>query len=330
MAYTLQLSDVRSNLGIQSISGVCHDSAQFAEQVNTVTRRLMQRGEWHKTSVLMRLCFQGCRIVWPRQVGTILGAKFCCGGFMQIKNSWWAVAGYGSDGWCGDAVMRDDNERPCQNEVTGNTGKIIRLHIVNNKDIGKTLKIFGTRYGNQPLQQQLPDGNWEMGLTITAAQTDASTTVLVTRIDEVVKQNSQGRFFLYEVEPDTTMLLLSTYEPGETNPSYRTSVIQNVNRIPGNADAYGRCIRQIEALVKLEFVPAKTDNDFVMLDNVDALELGIAGLRAERKNDDVLANIKYARAIQELNMELRNRNPSPQTVIRTNDLSQSYSLCNPI
>lgn len=329
MPYTAQLGDLRASLGIQSISGVCHDSAQFAEQVNTVTRRLMARGDWHKTTTLLRVCFQGCKIVWPRQVGTVQGAKFCCGGNMQIRNSWWAVVGHGG-GWCSDVVMRDDNDSPVQTQVTGNTGKILRLHISNARDIGKTLKIFGTKYGNQAIQQKLADGNWEMGLTMTAAQTDVDTTMLVTRIDEVVKEVSQGPMWLYEVEPDGSMLMLSAYQAGEANPSYRTSVIQNASRIPGYKDAHDRCVRQLDVLAKLEFVPARSDNDFVMLDNPDALELGIAGLRAERANDDVLANIKYARAIQELNMELRSRNPSAQTVITTNDMSQRGVLCNPI
>ena len=197
MAYTKQLLDLRSNSGIRDVSGVCHDSAKFADQVNAVTERLCNRGNWWQTEVLLRLCFQGCHIVWPRIVGTVLGVKFCHGSSVQIKNNWWAVVGSSGCGWCGDAVMRDDGTRPCYNEVSGNTGKYIRYHIANNKDIGKTIKLFGFKYGNQPLQEQDLNGNWQMGLTLTTTQTGAQTTELVTRITNIVRQPTQGRTWLY-------------------------------------------------------------------------------------------------------------------------------------
>ena len=133
------------------------------------------------------------------------------------------------------------------------------------------------------------------------------------------------------MDPATGLLYdLAMYEPSETNPAYRCSVITNLGRLPGAVDAYGRCVRQAEALVKLEFIPARTDDDFVMLDNVEALELGIAGLRAERANNDALAEVKYAKAIRSLNLQIRDKNPGAQTAIRTDDMSQRGVLCNPI
>lgn len=337
MAYQAQLIDFRNDLGIQRISGCCNSSQFFADQVNTVTRRLMRRGSWWKTEALMKICFTGCRIVWPRQVGTVEGMRGCRGGHVDLKNSWWRVAGYMPGGCCGgdtfqgSSVMYDDGTSPCQQEIADNTGKYIRLHIVKATDVGKTAKLFGFQHGNQPLQELDANGVWQMGITLTAALTDIQTTVLVTKLTDIVFDRTEGRKWLYQVHPTSGALMnVGMYEPGETNPSYRVSKIQNVAAMGGYKDEYDRCIRQVEALVKLEFVPAVNDNDFVMLDNRDALELGIEGLRAERAGDDVTAQTKFTLALKELNMEIRDKNPAQQTVIRTNCLSLDGVFSNPI
>lgn len=337
MAYELQLGDLRNDSGIRDVSGVCHDSQKFRDQINTVTERLMEMGGWWGTEVLMKICFTGCRIVWPKQVGTVLGVRGCRGGSVPIKNNHWAIWGYMPGGCCGmdtfrgNAVMYDDGTSPVQQEIVGNDGRYIRLHIVKATDVGKTVKIFGFQYGNQPLQELDSDGNWQMGITLTAALADVQTSVLVTKITDLVFDRTQGRKWLYQVHPTSGDLMnVGMYEPEETSAAYRVSRVQNVASLGGYKDDNDRCIRQAEALVKLEFVPAMDDNDFVMLDNLAAIELGIAALRAERSNDDVLAETKWVKAIRELNRQIRNKNPSLQTVIRTNDLSSCGVFYSPI
>lgn len=285
----------------------------------------------------MKICFTGCRIVWPKQVGTVLGLRPCRGGSVAIYNNHWAVVGYMPGGCCGgdtfrgSAIMHDDGTSPVQQQVVGNDGRYIRLHIVKATDVGKTAKLFGFQYGNQPLQELDSNGVWQMGITLTAALTDVQTTVLVTKLTDIVFDETQGRKWLYQVHPTSGALMeVGMYEPEEVSPAYRVSRIQNIAAMGGHKDEHDRCIRQAEALVKLEFVPAKNDNDFVMLDNMAAIELGIAALRAERSNDDVLSETKWAKAIRELNMQIRNKNPALQTVIRTNDLSGCGVFCSPI
>lgn len=320
--YTLTLGDARADIGIRNVSGVCHDSEQFAAQVNSVTRRLMRRGGWWKTEVLLRICIIGCRLVWPRMVGTVLGLRFCRAGIVPLKNNWWAVSGYCSNGWDGAVVVRDDDTAPCYNEITGNEGKYLRWNVVKRNDVGKTMRVYGFQYGGQPLQEKNAAGEWIPGITLTAAAPYVTSTTLVTKIDAIVFPTPlEGMSYLYQVDATTGDLLdLGAYQPGENRPCYRVSHIDGINSIPHRTDEYDRHIRQGEALVKLEFIPAVRDEDFIMLDNVDALRLGIQALRLEEANDDVQATIKWTLAIKELNMELRDRNPSAQTVIRTNDI----------
>src|SRR5689334_17718598 len=165
-AYELTLGEARTDSQIRAISGVCNDSTLFADQVNTVTRRLLRRGNWFNQEQIMRLCIYGCRLALPKQVGTLLGIRFCKSGgdWIQIKNSWWSVAGFRSCNAWGqnslDALLYDEGTAPCYNEITGNTGKYLRWSIVKQRDVGKTMRVYGFQYGNQPLQEQNSAGEW--------------------------------------------------------------------------------------------------------------------------------------------------------------------------
>src|SRR5690606_21093600 len=103
---------------------------------------------------------------------------------------------------------------------------------------------------------------------------------------------------------------LAFYEPGETHPRYRRSFIENFNCIPtqcGETD--GVTYRSLEALVKLQFVEVVSDYDFLPIDNFDAIKFMIQAIRLEEENKDELAEVKIAKAIRELNFELRNKLP---------------------
>lgn len=339
-AYRSQLQDARNDIGIKNVAGKCANSAEFSDLINRVTRRLLKRGAWWGSEVVVKLCVYGCDIVWPRYVGTVMGIRTCCGGQMEIKNNWYSILGphHGhSIGWHSDLHMTDNGTAPCYSEISGNTGKFIRYHIVKNEDVGKTITFFGKQYGAQPLQE-LVNGVWQMGQTLIAvppvappAVSYTQTTTLVTKIEEVTRQATQGMTYLYEVDPTTGLLRdLAVYEPNETNPQYRRSTIHGINALPSYTDSYGRKVRTIEALVKLEFVPVVNDRDFLLVDDFDALAMGIKALRLEEADDAQNAEIYFTKAIRELNFESRNRNPGSQFVVKSNVMGSSRTICNPI
>ncbi len=334
MAYTLTVQQVKES-SIQNIAGQCVNSSSFIQTLNEITKQLMRRGGWYGTEVLMRLCTTSCVIAWPRVVGTILGLRFCRGGALTLRNNWFPVYGWRScagwrAGWRGDVVGMDNGTVPCQNQISGNSGKYLRLHIVHIQDVGKTVKVFGFRFGNQPLEELDSNGNWVPGITITATQTDVTTSILVTQITSIIKEESQGRMWLYSVDPSSGDLeLLSMYEASEKNPAYRSTRIQNWGGIPFHTDSNGQRVRSVEALVKLEFIEATAEDDFVLVDNISALKAAFQAFRLEEANDDAGAEIKWAKAIRELNFEIRDRTPSLQTTIMVNSISSDYPICNP-
>lgn len=331
MSYTLTLGEARSDSGIRNVSSCCADSQLFADQVNAVTRRLSRRGGWFGLEQNLRICFQGCRVVWPRQVGSVLGFRPCRGGDIQLKNNFWSIYGYSSCG-CGPPIMFDQDTAPTFREITGNEGKYLRWNVVKRNDVGKTMRVYGFQYGNQPLQEKNAAGDWIPGITITAAAPYAITTTLVTKITDIkIESGMQGMNYLYQVDPTSgDLLMLGEYQPRETSPSYRVSKINNVGSICATTDEHDRKMRYADALVKVAFVPAFVDEDFLMLSNIDALKLGIQALRAEEAGDKVAAAIHWIEAVDELNMELRDKFPNMGTVIRINSIGSHCATYNPI
>lgn len=335
MPYRFTTADARASGPLRGAAAVCADSQSFLDLLNEAQRRLLKRGRWFDTEWLAKFCIHERCITWPRWVGTVLGVRACNGNQPIMQNRWFNIVGPRSAtcGWpwsCGHSFMEDVGTAPCYNEVTGDAGKLIRYYVTKNFDVGKTIRLYGTAFGNQPLQERDADGNWTDGLTITAAKPFATTTVLVTKITSVVRQATQGPARLYEYDADADKLRdLALYDPSETNPRYRRSKLLNIHEIPGCRDANNICQRQIEAMVKLAFVPAVSENDFLMIDDFDALKLAIQAIRLEEANDDGLSEAKWMKAIREMNMEIRDKEPGEQTSFNVDVVGGSL-ITNPI
>ena len=331
-AYRFQLSDARADIGVRNVAGKCVNTDEFSDLVNRVTRRLMKRGSWWGLEQVVKLCVYGCDIVWPKYVSTVLGIRTCAGQ-MDIRNGWYAILGPTCryDQWSSNLTMFDNGTAPCFNEISGNTGKLLRYHTVKQQDIGKTITFYGKQYGGQPLQELDANGDWQMGLTLTAAAPIAQTTVLATKITQVVRQATQGMCYLYEYDPATALLrTLAVYEPNETNPQYRRSTVRNLGNIPMHVDTNNVKSWTLEALCKLEYFPAVNDRDFLLIDDFDALAQGMQALRLEEAQDLEGAERYWMKAISELNFESRNRNPGNQFTTKVNVMGSSRIITNPI
>lgn len=328
-AYRFQLTDARANIRIRNVIGTCGSSAEFASIINTVTETLWNRGAWWGSEVVVKLCVFGCNIVWPRYVGSIQGLRTCAGQ-NDVKNGWYAILGpRGCQGWSSNVTAFDNGTSPTFNDIADNTGHLLRYHVVKANDYGKTITFFGKQYGAQPLQEVDANGVWQMGLTLAAANPIAQTTVLVTYIDQITREATQGMAYLYEYNTTTLELrMLGIYEPNNTNPQFRRSKIEHLNLLPYSTDANGRKSWTVEALVKLEFIPVENDRDFLLIDNWAALAYGIQALKLDEANDPQNAEIFWAKSLREMNYESRNRNPANQFVTRVNVTGSNRTISN--
>jgi hypothetical protein len=324
MPYTLQLSDAKAS-PIRNVAGVSVDDQAFIDLINEAQRRLMRRGSFFELDQVMHFSLTGCDIVWPNFVGTVLGVKFCHGRPALLSNQNYSFVGpyHGHAPFASDVEIVDNGTACCSREVSGTLGKIISYHIVKPSDVGKTITLYGRQYGGQPLQELDTNGVLQMGLTLTAALADVKATALVTKIDSIVRQATDGMTYLYEADDaaGTHLRDISTYAPNETNPRYRRSCILGNPHHGWTDPVTGVKRHEIEALVKLAFIPVVNDRDFLMVDNLDALKFMVNAIRLEEANDEQGAEVKIACAIRELNMEMRDRQPQDQTPVRIQVLS---------
>lgn len=322
MAFRYQLRDARNSLQIKSVAGLCTDGDEFVALLNEVLERLMDRGGFWETEFLIRICaYNGC-LTWPRIVGTVLGIRNPCVGEFDIRNNWYGIIGphhCGCDNFICDYTMRDNGTSPLRNAITGTSGKQIRYYATKNEDLNKSITLYGIDSNGQPLQEKV-NGFWQRGLTIKALNPFGSTgAVLVREISSVTRDASQANMLLFEYDSvSQTQRELAVYEPSETNPRYRRSVIHNFQCVPGCSESDGVSIRKFDALVKLENVPVVHDLDFLPLDSFPAIKFGFEAIRLEEANQDGAAEVKWAKAIQALNFQDRNKQPENQFTVRVN------------
>lgn len=334
MAYRYQVLDARNSLQIKSVAGICTDGDDFISALNEITERLLDRGNWFDTEQVMHLCaYNGC-LTWPRQVGTVLGIRLHCGGEIDIRNNWWSISG--PRGHCGDFLFdhtaRDNGMGPCFNEITGTAGKEIRVFATKDTDYGKTVTLYGFDSNNQPLQQKI-NGVWQRGITIQINRPyGTSFPILVNKITSATKDLTQANVLVFEYDSvSQTMRDLALWEPSETNPRYRRQIINNFNWMAGcpTTDPNPNLkIHKFDAMVKLAYIPASSDLDFLLIDDFTALKFMFQALRLEEANQDAAAQQKIDKAIQQLNFRDRNLTPYEQTVVKVNPLG--ISVWNPI
>jgi hypothetical protein len=341
MPYRITVSDVQRDVGIQKISGVRPDSPEFFAYLNEVEKSLMIRGGWFDLEQRVNFCLSGRRIVWPEFVGTVLAIRFCHGNVAVSRNGWYSFApnqsiqrgnrgfgngagfgmGFGNgfgreDGYGPDVIVEDDNSRPCYSDLSCGSGSLIRYTIEKSNDVGKTITIFGKKFGGQPLQEQV-GGAWVNGVTLTAKNPYAQGFDLVTDIQSIVREPTEGPGYLWEFSPETGLLRdIAVFRPGETHPRYRCSRILNVPHRTN--DANGCCWTRIEAKIKLQFVELTAERDFIPVDNLRAVKLGFQAVKLEEKNQDQEAAAKWQLAIHELNLESFDKSPDDQIVFQNN------------
>lgn len=334
-----QLADARNNLGIREVSGVCNDGDKFRDQINEVTEQLMIRGGWVGLEVLMRFCLTSCDVVFPRIVGTVIGARSCCGD-MPIRNPWYEIAGSCSCPFYGTSMLRDNGFVPTYNKISGTTGKRVAYHVIHNDDIGRAITIYGTKAGGLPLQTKQADGTWVDGVTITAfsaggAVLPAMTVDLVTNITSITREATSGMTFLYEYGPDkngvNALRDLAQFQPNELRPQYRSMRISTWPGFTKRTDADGRVFSQLEIMAKLEFIPLVNEWDFLLIDSYSALRYGIQAYKKDVSGDAEGAESFWLKAIRDLNFTDRNKSPSNQLSVRVSfDTRHGCVLTNPV
>jgi len=293
-----------------NILGNCPDSPQALQLLNDATRKLMRRGDFSETVVPIRVCvYFGCT-VFPRYVGSVRKMNICnCP--VDMSNFWYSF----QSRQCGcrsSCAAIDFGTSPVFSDIAGE-GRLVRAYARCQKDLGKTITIFGVDNFGQTLHTRDSEGNWSEGITLTLAKPFASTSVYVRQITRLLKDKTQcpTDVYAYDVANDV-LEAIGHYDGSETNPDYYRMQL-NSHCSPAGCNG----LKSITALVKLRFIPVENDSDLVLINNVDALKLMIQTMKYSDEGDLYKANAYEIDAIRELNAQLRDDFPLDHVPIQT-------------
>jgi hypothetical protein len=104
-------------------------------------------------------------------------------------------------------------------------------------------------------------------------------------ITSVSKDVTQGNVQLYELTDSTpTLVDIATYEPDETLPSYRRSLIPSLGGASGCADGTDTKV-SVTVIAKLRFINAVNDTDVLMVSDLYAIKNMAIAIKLEENRD---------------------------------------------
>lgn len=299
--YRVNLAQAKASR-IWKATGICPDDANFLDLLNEAQQRLLSRGRWWGTIYKATGTAIKGAIVWPREAGAIEGL-IVVNSSIWVKNQWWnfiePIYGGCSDccaGNCGDHLeLRDDGYSPFSIEFSGEP--FIRLYPASTTDNGKKVLLQGYDKNKVWVRNQT-GGVWYDGEYVTLATPFG---VSITEWDDIpsVQKPVTNERVIVKSWNGTTEVLLATWQHNETVPRYRKSLIPALEDHASEA---------LSAIIKMQFVPAAVDEDWLVIGNLPALKDMMMSIKKQEQELIKESIILEKRAIAELNHELRTNN----------------------
>lgn len=276
-------------------SGVPADSSIVVDYINEGTEELINAGDW--PGVVDRYLFKmtAGEVVVPSQFDRLMGFSVGTAVF-QTRSPWVEFVDYGPgpnaefNGWYGcegsAGILLDRGEAPVFTPIPDD-GTSYTLYTVGEVDervdgVRPEINVQGIG-DNSGMQSRIVrtevDGEWIDGEQLevngdTNPFTFAGTSVF-TNVTQVVKPVTKGYVELYATN-GANDVLLSTYAPKETIPTYRKYYI------PYHHNAGTRTVL---VRARKRFVPVVNDTDQLIISNLPALKAMVQALSLRDNND---------------------------------------------
>jgi hypothetical protein len=293
---------------------LCSTDARTTEYINEAQRRLVESGKWKGTYGKFNICVTDGCICWPRQIETIesVAVKQNPG---IVRNGWFEFveSGYGlldNKDNIGYQLL-DRGEAPTHKDLSG-AGKKIRVYGTTEADVGKTITIKGYD-SNDNWVRTIKSGAgatavYQDGRVVTlvspAAGTPYATTPdLFKSITSVTKDVTQGDVILYELTDESagTIVEVAEYQPDETIPAYRRSLIPKLGGASSGCDSVA-----VTVIAKLRFINAVNDTDILMVSDTYAIKNMAIAIKLEENRDFGAASEYRNLAFDSLQNQLAN------------------------
>jgi hypothetical protein len=309
----LRFSDALEELALAA--GVCATvngggtNPAVLQLTNEAGRRLARRGHALGTVQRYRINVTSSQITWPRQVTTIEAVAFCDQPGV-VRNEWFEFLGQGPGlldcNSCLWHTLVDRDPACCFNDITpGKKDRQLRVYADVQEAADAYITLEGYDENGNWIRTKDAAGAWQNGekVLISSAAPTLSQKKF-TFLTAVSKPATNGNVRVYEYDSATlaNVQVIGFYEPDETNPIYRRSLLPGVMQGSSCNDCDQR---QVTVAVKLTYIPVRNDSDWLMIANIDALKLAIQAILKERKNLIAEASNYFSQAKSELDWELR-------------------------
>lgn len=293
---------------IARILGMCTTNPKVTEYINEAQIRLLSRGHWVGCVQRYRVCVTDGCLTWPRQIEAIEAFAVCDNPGI-VRNIWFEYVGNGpglvsTDTSIGYTLV-DRGEACTFEDMTGYTHNI-RVQAELAEAAGLYIVLQGYDENNLWIQTNdsgtIIDG--EKVLVSTVVQTSAK---IFKKLVRVIKPVTVGRVNLYDYDPGTGIAIkIAAYDPDETLPTYRRSIIPNLANMENceTCDGEATTNKAITVVAKLRHIPVSVDNDFLILGNLPAFKDMIMSIKKREENLFQEAEAYEASAIKELQKEL--------------------------
>ena len=127
---------------------------------------------------------------------------------------------------------------------------------------------------------------YQDGEVVTLVNGYVDTTTSFKSVTNVLKDTTQGNVQVYEITDAATPTLvdIATYQPDETLPSYRRSMIPSLGGAAGCQDGDEKRV-PVTVIAKLRFINAVNDTDVLMVSDLYAVKNMAIAIKLEENRD---------------------------------------------
>lgn len=289
-----------------AIGGLNSTDPLVLSYYNQGAEELLHEGHWKDTHSRYIVCVSDSCLTWPRELETIEAASMC-GCNLTIRNDWYEFLENGPGTMCADSGIAGQlinrGNAVAFDDVTA-TGCKLAVYSDGSESAGATVLV---RYYNSYAQKVYTTWN---GATIegeriaipTAGHYSYSTYEIMKHgLYEVIKPvtNYPIRLYQYTVAGGA-LKPLAYYEPDETLPDYRRSIVPYIGGGSGDCTS-----AKLTVAGKRRFIPAINDDSVLMIGHLRALKLACKAVKKEEDNLPDEAARYWQLAAQALDRQLR-------------------------
>ena len=323
--------------------GIAACDSRFTQLVNDAQSRLAEMGKWWGTYRRMRICVTAGCVTWPREVKTIEAINLCGVG-IPVQNDWYEFqtdvkAPATHDDHCESNQLLSRGMVSQYRDFTGLSK--VRLYATVASDAGKRVLVQGLdANGNVIRTLDVVSGDWVDGEYLTlvapAGFVESTNSFAAPHLTGVQKPLTSGRITATGVNVTSGVeTQIAVWGPSEMFPQYRRTFLVNMPEVScantccqdqgdGCLPADTSCSNVVvEAIVRLDFVPAVVDSDWLFIGNLEALRHMMRAITLEDRELYQQAEREIQLALRALRNEMEAYSPAERTVINVQSFGSS-------